>query len=261
MRLFNFRSVLKKSEADRIALDFHPRKFPQELPEQAKTFVAQSQGTSVHGSFRLNTLIAEKTGIAGFEKNMNLEAVERAALEKLKTLEEAAYKEAYALGLEEGKKEALRIHQEELSEQISHLDQIINSMQELKKDLVQFNEAHIIKLIYYMAERLAMKEIEQNTESILPVLKSIVENSQAEEQLTVKLSPEDFKFLNEAQDKIGKGFEFLTRAKLEATAEIKPGGCIVETNYGVVDATLEERLSKLWGAIEESIPKIKSRIA
>ncbi|MCB0357040.1 MAG: hypothetical protein KDD40_08540, partial [Bdellovibrionales bacterium] len=34
------------------------------------------------------------------------------------------------------------------------------------------------------------------------------------------------------------------------------GGCILETNYGAIDARIEERLEKVWKAIEDKMPRI-----
>jgi len=35
---------------------------------------------------------------------------------------------------------------------------------------------------------------------------------------------------------------------------------VVETNYGVIDARMEERVTKLWNELKQSLPKVKSPI-
>ena len=54
--------------------------------------------------------------------------------------------------------------------------------------------------------------------------------------------------------------EFLKNVKLQAAPNIQPGGCIVETNYGVIDARIAERTSKLWDEISQTLPKVKSKV-
>jgi flagellar assembly protein FliH len=49
--------------------------------------------------------------------------------------------------------------------------------------------------------------------------------------------------------------------KFEPNEEVVDGGCIVETNYGEVDARIEQRVAQLWSVVSEIIPKVKDRIA
>ena len=55
-------------------------------------------------------------------------------------------------------------------------------------------------------------------------------------------------------------FEFLKKIRLEGVEGISEGGCIVETNYGQIDARFEQRVEKLWEAVSESIHRVKPRI-
>ncbi|MCB0385767.1 MAG: hypothetical protein KDD43_10270 [Bdellovibrionales bacterium] len=39
---------------------------------------------------------------------------------------------------------------------------------------------------------------------------------------------------------------------------MQSGGCQVETNYGVIDATLEQRVERVLSAVREKMPRIKN---
>jgi flagellar assembly protein FliH len=77
---------------------------------------------------------------------------------------------------------------------------------------------------------------------------------QSDEQLSVRLSPEDLKFLEELQQKSNDKIESLERVKFIADEAVKPGGCLIESEYGTVDATIEERVERTWATLQSRIP-------
>ena len=249
--------ILSKEEAEEVALSFSPQKFPFEMPAPAQDF-SQLHEHQPSG-FRMNELIQAKTGIAEQQKQVREELAEQKALEKLKELQEAAYKEAYALGLDEGRKEAFNKHQEEIVSGVKNLLELTESLKKLKLELITYNEGQLVKLLYYMASRIAMTEIKENAEAVVPVLKTVTESSQSEEEMTVKISPKDFEFLQEIQKNLAQQVPQLANARFEKLESIRDGGCIVETNYGQIDATLEQRLERMMESVNSTVPKAKDK--
>lgn len=254
-------SILSKEEAERLAVDYTPRKFPATVSKTASAFVAfqaANAGDPSVSGFRLDKIVSQQTGVAELERLSIEEKVEREALSRLKDLQENAYQQAYQLGIEEGREKAYLEAQEHIKQSLSSLHALFSSVENLKSELVTFNETHIVRLCYYMARRLAMGEIAENRELVLNVVAQAIQSAQSEEEMTVRVSPADFQFIEQMKEKLPKEFEALKRAKLEASDEIHDGGCVVETNYGTVDATVEQRMDKLWDAIAGKLPKVKN---
>jgi flagellar biosynthesis/type III secretory pathway protein FliH len=44
--------------------------------------------------------------------------------------------------------------------------------------------------------------------------------------------------------------------RVEKSSTVSPGGVIVETNYGAVDATIEQRIKKIREAILSKVPTV-----
>lgn len=258
------RSVFSREEAERLAVAYSPRKFPTVVTPAAKDFVAFQSDQAEAGTdpvFRIDKIVAEQTGVAELERASIEERVEREAIGRLKELQESAYQQAYQLGLDEGREKAFVEQRDLMAEKIQHLDSVIGSIETLKKDLVSFNESHLVKLVYSMARRLLMSEIEQKREIVLEVIKQAIESAQSDENVTVRVSATDYAFIEEIKERLGKGFEAVKAAKFEPSDEIADGGCVIETNYGDVDATVEQRLETLWSTLVGKLPKVKSVVA
>ena len=255
--------VLSKEEADRVAVVYSPRKFPTTIQPAAREFVSLQVTRAEEGaepSFRIDKIVADQTGIAELERLSIEEKVEREALSRVKDLQEQAYQEGYQLGFDEGRETAFVEKKAELARSLDRLSALIASIERLKTDLIACNETQIMRLVYEMAKRIAMNEISARPDAVLEVMKQAVESAQSDETITIRVSPEDYKFIESVKEKLGKDFDFLQKSKLEASEEITHGGCVIETNYGAVNATVEQRVSKLWETLSEKLPKIQDTL-
>lgn len=252
------KSVLSKEMAAKIVLDFVPARFDLGTPKQAMEYIVEKKRGS---DFRMNEAVRIQTGVDTVEQGSEEERVEVAALEKLKEIQEGAYQEAYKLGLEEGRKEAFQAVSAEIAERMDTLDQLLVGIKDLKKDMLAFNESHLVKLVYQMASRLAKVELQGNNEAMIGILRDAVGLAQDEEDITVRVAPGQFEFLEELKKETNREFEFIKKIKFEPDPQITEGGCIVETNYGEVDAQIEQRVEQLGVVLAENLPRVKDKVA
>jgi flagellar assembly protein FliH len=246
--------ILSKSEAESKAVEYSPREIPAKPADAAIEFV-RMRTEHENPEFRIDRVVSITSGIDELEKISLSERVESEALERLKSMQEEAYSQGYDLGRDEGQESAYREMSEAISKRIASVDKVVSGFESLKIDLVRQNEASLVSLVYQLATRIAMTEIKSNKETILEVLRQAATEAQGEESFAIRLSTQDLEFIESMKERLAKEFEFIKRAKLEGSDEIQPGGCVIVTNFGQVDATLEKRLEKVWAALSEVRPK------
>lgn len=251
--------VIKAEVAPHKVLQYEPPKFEMKTPEVAQAYLQQKK--KMGADFRMSDVIRIQTKIAEIESSDLEQSIEERVLERLKEVQEPAYQEAYQLGLEEGRKEAFQSAATEINEKLSKLETLIQSISELKNELVQHNETHLVQLTLHMAQRLASHEIKADPSSIAQIIKKAAEMAQLEENVTVQVAPSQIEFLESLKTETGREFEFLKKVKLESAEGISEGGCVIETNYGVIDARFEERVSKLWQSLSESLYRVKDKVS
>lgn len=251
------KSVLKKLDAQKQVLEFTPHRFDLGTPDQALEYLKSKK----HGSdFEMSEALREQTGIDQLEEATQQENVELKALEKLKEIQEQAYKEGYQLGLDEGRTRAYEQNNALITEKLRIFDEIISSISRMKTDFVTFNENHVVELLFMLAEKIAQQELERNNEAVIKIIQNAVALAQDEENISVKISSSQFEFIEEAKRRTGREFEFLKKVKFEPSPDLKPGGCLVETNFGEVDARIAQRLQLLWENLKENMPKLKTKL-
>ncbi len=243
----------QKRKSRESAVTYYPNKLEQLRPAQVEAFVALQQSKS--SDFRASDEVAQITRLVDLEKEKINERVEQETLSRLKVLEERAYEEAYRLGREEGRADAFRQYGDQLSEQIKKLSQIAATMHSLTGDMYALNEALLVKLAFEVAQKIVMREVERDEKLVLSILKGALEEVRNEVNIKIRVSEEDFHFLTENRDILGEALDDLSRFHFEAVDMIDRGGCIVETNFGVIDAQMSERVQRVWEAISKEIPQ------
>lgn len=251
------KTVVKSDVSAQKVLEYIPPKFELGAGEHAKAYLEGRRAQT--NDFRMSDVIRVQTGVGQIEASQVEEDVDRKVLERLKQVQESAYQEAYQLGLDEGKHEAYQGTSQEINTRLTKLDELINSIANLKKELVSQNEAHLVQLAFHMAKRLAHAEIGIDSEAVVNVIRDAIEKAQIEEEVAVQVSPVQIEFLEKLKQETGREFEFLKKVKFEAVDGVDPGGCIITTNYGQIDARFEERVSKLWEGISENLPRVKDK--
>lgn len=252
------KSVLPKELAENTVLSYVPNQIQLGTPQQALNYLMEKQKGS---DFRMSDPMRIQTGIAEIEEADSLEKIDEAALQKLQEIQEAAYKEAYELGLEEGKATAFQHLTNDIQNRLEEVDKLLQSFSEMKKELLAQNEAHLVKLLFHMASRIAHKEIQEDSMTVVNTLRDAVALAQDEQNILVRVAQEQFDFFESLKKQTGREFDFLRKIRFEPAAEVTIGGCIVETNFGEVDARTEQRISTLWNVISENTPKVKDKIA
>jgi flagellar assembly protein FliH len=117
-------------------------------------------------------------------------------------------------------------------------------------------------LIFHLAKTVALKEISQfPEETVRNIVKKSLENAQSEEKLNIRVNPLDFKFLEKLKDEPLSPLRQVQKLNFETGEEISRGGCVLETNYGVVDATIEKRLEKIFEVLTATTPTSKPTTA
>lgn len=244
-------------QTDVTVLNYTPKQFNFGTPESALDYLQEKE---LGSDFVMSDVLRTTTGIEEIERQSEETKIEQKVLEKISLLQEEAYKAAYELGYEEGRNKAIEDKGAELQQKSVELDQLTASLVKIKEEMVYQNEAHILKMIYEIASRLAFDHITENQEVVVQLIKKSIEEAQADEHVNVRVSNLQLEFLETVRANTSRDYEFLKKVKFEGSDTVSVGSCVVETDYGVIDARIEERVQKLWAELKQAMPKVKSPI-
>ncbi len=158
--------------------------------------------------------------------------------------------QAYALGYEQGQKDGKELGKKQYQVAIQHLERFLKSFKEETAMLSSAYEAQMVQICLLVARTIIEKEVSEDSELIKRVLSKALDRTIEGSSVTVLVNPRDLEGLDK---------EFLESlstpggnvVKLKADAQISRGGCMIETDFGLVDATMESR----WLCLLEDISR------
>jgi flagellar biosynthesis/type III secretory pathway protein FliH len=108
-----------------------------------------------------------------------------------------------------------------------------------------------------------MGEMKTNPALVGEIVSALLDEAEGRKVFAVRLHPDDIERLKQSPGAV----ERLEKAKiaLQSSPEIKPGGVILETGFGKLDARLETRLDEMTAALlgnqKSELPMAESETA
>jgi flagellar assembly protein FliH len=246
--------IIRHEEEDSHGvLNFEPKHLDMDMPEAAQSFVSEQVPENAT-PFQIDNLVSKQTGILDNEKKKIEKIIEERVIDKIKDIQEKAYQEAYELGLQEGKKLAFEKHNESIKNDLNEIGQLLETVRNMKKNILDQNEGLMIDFLYYICEKVVAEHVERKDTTIKEILKQVIDTMDAKENISVKLNDKDFETVKQLMQEANQESDIYKKIKFYPTPEIEKGGCIFETDHGLVDATLKERLDKLWTVLNDNKP-------
>lgn len=199
--------------------------------------------------FSINSLLRDPLSIEEEERRVMDEKVQA----RVSAIEEEARARAseigYADGLKQGHEEAFRRFQTESAERMAGLEQLIASLEGAKREIFRANERYLVELVFRVARMVLLRELSADKEYVLRLTRELIERVGARENIRVRVHPDDLETAALLKDGLEKALGTLQNLNVEASAQVRRGGCELETQWNVIDASVETQLEGIHDAL------------
>ncbi|MDF2840252.1 MAG: hypothetical protein K0Q99_1024 [Clostridia bacterium] len=189
-------------------------------------------------------------------KNMYLRIIEEANAEAQKILEEAqqeceriqsdsaerGYNEGHHAGFAEGVNQA-----EAIIQQAAELKRLL---EERSNQMYKDAEAELMEMVLDIARKVIGDELTQNHDVILSLIKQAIAKCAFKEKLVIRVSDQDFDYVNENKDKIIMLTEGINDLEICCDKALAHGSCIVETSSGEINSGINVQFKEIRKAFE-----------
>jgi type III secretion protein L len=124
-------------------------------------------------------------------------------------------------------------------------------MAELEAEMANVNKATekmIIPVALKAAKKIVGREIELSESAIVDIVASKLKSVKQSKQVIVHVCPKDLQNVEKHRADLYAVFEKLESLSIRANEDVKPGGCIIETEAGIINAQLD----KQWEILEQA---------
>jgi flagellar assembly protein FliH len=114
-------------------------------------------------------------------------------------------------------------------------------------------EGAAVKLSAAIAQKLLRHELARRPEVSVSLIHEALQLAAGQPQIQVRLNPCDLEQLQSCGDEALGRLAGVGEARFSPDESISPGGCIVETRHGVIDARLETQLDRITSELLDGI--------
>lgn len=179
--------------------------------------------------------------------------------EKLKKEIERIEKEAYFQGLTQGEREGIELGKKKIEPILQNFHQALLEVEKIKKKIYLSAEKELVELALAIAKKVIAHEIKTNKESIKKIIKEALKQVAGSKKIKIKLGQDDFEFVKNAKSSFLGINDSIESIDFEADENITGGGCIIETNFGEIDASIEKQLQVVEETLRSEIEKREVR--
>lgn len=177
-----------------------------------------------------------------------------AANEILKTVkgEAAEFKKLTAVEAEKTKELAF---QEGFQEGLVSLNMHLLALDKELKNLREEVQKKILPLSLKAARKIIGEELRLHPDRIVDIVLASLKPVTQHRKIIIYVNKADLETIEGSRSKIKKIFEHLDSLSIQERADIEPGGCMIETEAGIINAQLENQWRALESAFESFMKK------
>jgi flagellar assembly protein FliH len=150
-------------------------------------------------------------------------------------------REAYEKGFEQGRKDGLELEAKQLQQQKQRMEALFAEIQGLKSSIFKEAEQELVFLSTLIAKRIVGEEIRSDPGVIRRTVQRAMELVSDRSRLKISVNPED---MDEMQRIMPELASMTKGGQLQVVEDetIERGGCLLETGFGRINATINEQL-------------------
>lgn len=230
-----------KEEAERIVNEAEERAF-QEVKKKTEDAQAQKEEAEAEAERIKEAARAEAERIEA-EARQKAEGIERDAFDR---------------GMAQGKEEGYREGKSEADRIVERLHVVLNRAIERRNEIIEESESQVVNLVLSIAKKV-IKVISENQKNV--VMNNVIQSLRklkSKSDVIIRVNLADLKTVSEHKEDIVKAIERVGNITVAEDTTVDPGGAIVETDFGEIDARISSQLREIEDRILELMP-ISSR--
>ena len=169
--------------------------------------------------------------------------------EEFQTRSEAAYR----FGFDDGKQIGLQEGREEVKQTVSCLKRMLAEMTQKKENLLREVDEAVVRLAVAVAETVLRREVETDPVWIKRLTKESLKLVEDRQRISIKVHPTDWEGMKVFEEEMLPSIHGVKHLEIKEDDHVEPGGCIIESDSGIVDAQLRTQLEEIAERLVEAV--------
>jgi len=159
-------------------------------------------------------------------------------------------REAYEKGFAQGQRDGLDLEKSKMEEMGRQYEALLTELRDLKVHIFNDSEGEMLRLIELIVKKVIGEEIKTDEAIIRHNIKAAVKFLTDKRKVRIVINPEDMEEVKKMLpdlSRLTKGGNF----QLTEDPSVGKGGCMLETGFGRVNATIDDQLDEIIKVIDK----------
>ncbi|MDR2398451.1 MAG: flagellar assembly protein FliH [Spirochaetaceae bacterium] len=190
---------------------------------------------------------AERMLAEGRRRAQDMETAAQTAIEtRLKEAEQEGLRLGKEAGFTEGKAEVDRL--------INRIHTVLERAQDKRSAILIETEQQVVDLVLLIARKVVKIISEQTQEVVIANVKEALRKVKGRGDIIIRINTADLQLTTEHTEDFIQTLEGGQGIQIQEDSSVDKGGCIIETDFGDIDARIASQLAELEAKILEMIP-------
>lgn len=160
-------------------------------------------------------------------------------------IKDDAASEGQALGFQQGKEQGYQ----EAAALLEQAAQIVDHARREREEIIDKCEKDVLELAIAVAARVVHTEVTINSEIVLAVVKDAIQKAKDQEHVLIRVNPADFETVAAEKQSLQAILQRETGMEIRGDIGVEIGGCVIDTDYGAIDARIDTQLGSIKSAL------------
>jgi flagellar assembly protein FliH len=220
----------------------------QEAQGRADAIIAEARSNAAEEALRVSDETektklqaeaeAEKIRVEAAQKAAEIEGNAEAAFEKgRREAADAGFTEGRDAGYRDGKAEADRL--------IERVQTVLERAQGRREEILVETEQQIVDLVLLMTRKVVKVVSETQADVVRENVIAALRKVKSRGNITIRVNVRDLQLTTDHIDSFIQKMEGVNGIQVAEDSTVDPGGCIIETDFGEIDARISSQLAEL----------------
>jgi len=151
---------------------------------------------------------------------------------------------------EESKQEKAAAYEAGFQEGLAQFNEHVLFFGEKIKELRHLMQQQMLPLVLKTTKKIVGEQIRLHSETIVDIVMQAIKSVLQCKYIKIYVHKQDLESLEKKKESIKELFDQIESFQIEERSDIESGGCVIETERGILNATLENQFRALENAFE-----------
>lgn len=206
--------------------------------------------------FKVNPFVEEHRGFKDQENREYEERVEEEVKRRIAEIQDEAFKAGFDEGVNQGREEIFVQMRSAVDQKLENFSQMVTAVLNTQEEILANQKTEMYVLLRNLSKWIVLRELQDDGKYIERLLEKLLVEMQVRSNLLIQVNTDDFSAMPEVLEHVQARLGEMKNVRIEIDSSVKSRGIIIESENGIINATMEEQFKSLDKLFEDVLAKI-----